>query len=184
MSDEMEINTLYHEMMATLRQTKEFSTEGIQTLQDKIDQYCDRYLVTHANRGVTNYLHTLQAGHVRQQITRFGNLFRYANVGFEAYIGTVRRYLSRRTQNGGHGGKGTEKIKNAHQACRLAKRVSVKMVAAVAKKDNPHYYDECLALGKRKRSRGNGDEEGEGEEREEREEREANQQAPVPVEDT
>ena len=73
------------------------------------------------------------------------------NVGFEAYIGTVRRYLARRTQNGGHAGKGTDKMKNAHQACRLAKRVSVQMMAAIAKKDNPDYYDECVALGKRRK---------------------------------
>jgi hypothetical protein len=81
-SAEMEINTLYHDMMKTLRQTREFSAEGIQQLQDKIDLYCDRYLVTHANRSVTNYLHSLQAGHVRQQISRFGNLFRYAKCRF------------------------------------------------------------------------------------------------------
>jgi hypothetical protein len=133
-SDEMEINTLYLEMMTTMRQTKDFSPEELQLLQDKIDQYCDKYLEMHGNRDVTNYLHTLQAGHVRQQIARFGNLFRFANVGFEAYIGTIRRYLTRRTQNGGHGGKGVTKVGNAHRACRLAK-----------------YYDDLVSLGKRSR---------------------------------
>ena len=88
---------------------------------------------------------------MRQQISRFGNLFRYANVGFEAYIGTIRRFLTRRTQNGGHGGKGALKIQNAHQACRLAKRVSLSMISAIAQKDNPDYYDDCVALGKRGR---------------------------------
>jgi len=150
-SDEMEINTLYLEMMTTMRQTKDFSPEELQLLQDKIDQYCDKYLEMHGNRDVTNYLHTLQAGHVRQQIARFGNLFRFANVGFEAYIGTIRRYLTRRTQNGGHGGKGVTKVGNAHQACRLAKRVSVDMISAVAHKDNPTYYDDLVSLGKRSR---------------------------------
>ena len=106
----------------------------------------------HGNRDITNYLHTLQAGHVRHQIARFGNLFRYANVGFEAYIGTIRRYLTRRTQNGGHGGNGTSKVGHAHQACRLAKRVSVKMISAIAKNDHPTYYDDCMLLGKRKRT--------------------------------
>ena len=43
------------------------------------------------------------------------------------------------------------KIGNAHQACRLAKRVSVNMISAVAQKDNPHYYDDLVSLGKRKR---------------------------------
>ena len=88
---------------------------------------------------------------MRQQIARFGNLFRFANLGFEAYIGTIRRYLTRRTQNGGHGGKGVTKIGNAHQVCRLAKRVSVNMISAVAQKDKPAYYDELVSLGKRSR---------------------------------
>ena len=94
-SEEVEINSLYLEMMKTMRQTKDFNPEQLQQLQDKIDQYCDKYLERHGNRDVTNYLHTLQAGHVRQQIARFGNLFRLANVGFEAYIGTIRRHLTR-----------------------------------------------------------------------------------------
>jgi len=149
--EEMEINRLYLQMMQAMRQTQDFSPQQLQQLQDKIDEYCDMYLKRHGNRDVTNYLHTLQAGHVRQQIARFGNLFRFANVGFEAYIGTIRRYLTRRTQNGGHGGKGINKVGNAHQACRLAKRVSVKMIAAMAQKDHPTYYDDLVALGKRSR---------------------------------
>ena len=138
-------------MMAKLRQTKTFTEIDLQQLQDLIDVYCDKYLAKNGNRDITNYLHTLQCGHVRQQIARFGNLFRYANIGFEAYIGTIRRYLTRRTQNGGHGGKDGQKVKHAHQACRLAKRVSVKMMAAVAKRDNPTYYDDCVSMGKRRR---------------------------------
>jgi hypothetical protein len=149
--EEVEINTLYLDMMTTMRQTQDFTPQQLQELQDKIDQYCDKYLARHGNRNVTNYLHTLQAGHVRQQIARFGNLFRFSNVGFEAYIGTIRRYLTRRTQNGGHGGKGVMKVSNAHQVCRLAKRVSVNMISAVARKDKPTYYDELVSLGKRNR---------------------------------
>jgi hypothetical protein len=150
-SDEMEINTLYLDMMTAMRQTQDFTPPQLQELQDKIDQYCDKYLARHGNRDVTNYLHTLQAGHVRQKIARFGNLFRFSNVGFEAYIGTIRRYLTRRTQNGGHGGKGVMKVSNAHQVCRLAKRVSFNMISAVAQKDKPTYYDELVSLGKRNR---------------------------------
>jgi hypothetical protein len=150
-SEELEINRIYLEMMKRMRQTKDFTPEELEQLQDVIDDYCDKYGKRHGNRDITNYLHTLQAGHVRQQIARFGNLFRYANVGFEAYIGTIRRFLTRRTQNGGHGGKGPIKIKHAHQACRLAKRVSLNMISAIAKKDHPDYYDECVALGKRER---------------------------------
>ena len=148
-AEEVEINKLYLQMMTLLRQTRNFTQQDLQQLQDKIDEYCDQYLKRHGNRDITNYLHTLQAGHVRQQISRFGNLFRFANVGFEAYIGTIRRYLTRRTQNGGHGGKGMTKVRHAHQACRLAKRVSLNMISAVAQRDNPTYYDDCVALGKK-----------------------------------
>ena len=72
------------------------------------------------------------------------------SVAFQIFF-TIRRFLTRRTQNGGHGGKGPLKIQNAHQACRLAKRVSLSMISAIAQKDNPDYYDDCVALGKRGR---------------------------------
>jgi hypothetical protein len=146
------INHNYNSMMGLLRNIQTFTDEQLQNLQQSIDVYCDSYLAMHGNRDVTNYLHTLQAGHVRHQIRRFGSLFRYANIGFEAYIGTIRRYLQHRTQNGGHGGKGSGlKVGNAHQACRLAKRVSVHMVSQVAKKDNPSYYKDLQDMGKRHR---------------------------------
>ena len=37
------------------------------------------------------------------------------------------------------------------QACRLAKRVSVSMISAVAQKDHPNYYDDLVTLGKKSR---------------------------------
>ena len=43
------------------------------------------------------------------------------------------------------------KIRHASQACRLAKRVSLNMISKVAHTDNPTYYDECVALGKKAR---------------------------------
>ena len=49
------------------------------------------------------------------------------------------------------GGKKGKRVKHAHQACRLAKRVSIKMISAVAKRDNPAYYDDCVAMGKKKK---------------------------------
>ncbi len=129
-------------MMALLRQTRNFTQQDLEQLQDKIDKYCDQYLKRHGNHGITNYLHTLLAGHVRQQIALYGNLFRDANVGFEAYIRTMRRYLTRRAHNGGHGGERLSEIRHAYQACRLAKRVSLNMISAVAQRDNPTYYDD------------------------------------------
>ena len=87
---EMQICLLYNDMMTQLRSTKTFDEDRLQQLQDTIDAYCDAYILRHGNRDIYNYLHVIQAGHIRHQIRRFGNLFRYANVGFEAYIGTVR----------------------------------------------------------------------------------------------
>jgi len=116
---EMRICSLYNTMMTQLRSTKTFNEERLQNLQDAMDEYCDAYIDRHGNRDIFNYLHVIQAGHIRHQIRRFGNLFRYANIGFEAYIGTIRSYLTRRTQNGGNGGnKGGVKATNARAAKR------------------------------------------------------------------
>ena len=90
---EMRICSLYNTMMTQLRSTKTFNEERLQKLQDAMDEYCDAYIGRHGNHDIFNYLHVIQAGHIRHQIRRFGNLFRYANIGFEAYIGTIRNYL-------------------------------------------------------------------------------------------
>jgi hypothetical protein len=138
---EMGLCLLYNDMMTQLRSTKTFDEERLQHLQDTMDDYCDAYIQRHGNRDITNYLHVIQAGHIRHQIRRFGNLFRYANIGFEAYIGTIRNYLTRRTQNGGNGGrKGGPKATNARAAKRFAIRTSVNTIEVVAKEDNPLWY--------------------------------------------
>jgi hypothetical protein len=114
-----------------------------------MDAYCDAYIERHGNRDITNYLHVIQAGHIRHQIRRFGNLFRYANIGLEAYIGTIRNYLTRRTQNGGHGGKkGEPKATNARAAKRFAIRTSVNTMEAITKEDDPLWYDNIVKSGR------------------------------------
>ena len=70
------INGKYNDMMGQLRNTETFSEIQLETLQDTIDDYCETYLTQNGNRDVTNYFHTLQAGHISSQIRRFGNLFR------------------------------------------------------------------------------------------------------------
>jgi hypothetical protein len=146
---EMHICLLYNNMMTQLRSTKTFDEERLQQLQDTMDAYCDAYVLRHGNRDIYNYLHVIQAGHIRHQIRRFGNLFRYANVGFEAYIGTIRNYLTRRTQNGGNGGgRGGAKATNARAAKRYAIRTSVNAMEAIAKEDNPLWYDSIVKTGR------------------------------------
>jgi len=103
----------------------------------------------HGNRDIFNYLHVIQAGHIRHQIRRFGNLFRYANIGFEAYIGTIRSYLTRRTQNGGNRGKkGEGKATSARAAKRFAMRTSVNSIETLAKEDQPLWYDNIVQAGR------------------------------------
>jgi hypothetical protein len=146
---EMQLCLLYNEMMTQLRSTKTFNEERLQVLQDTMDSYCDSYILRHGNRDIYNYLHVIQAGHIRHQIRRFGNLFRYANIGFEAYIGTIRNYLTRRTQNGGNGGKRRRpKATNARAAKRFAIRTSVNTMEAIAKEDNPLWYDDIVKSGR------------------------------------
>ena len=98
---EMHICLLYNDMMTQLRSTKTFDEARLEQLQDTMDDYCDAFILRHGNRDIFNYLHVIQARHIRHQIRRFKNLFRYANIGFEAYIGTIRNYLTRSTQKGG-----------------------------------------------------------------------------------
>jgi hypothetical protein len=146
---EMRICCLYNSMMKLLRSTKTFTEERLQTLQDSMDDYCDAYIERHGNRDIFNYLHVIQAGHIRHQIRRFGNLFRYANIGFEAYIGTIRSYLTRRTQNGGNKGKrGESKSTSASAAQRFAITTSVNTIQTMSKVDDPLWYDNIVKVGR------------------------------------
>jgi hypothetical protein len=146
---EMRICSLYNDMMTQLRSTKTFDEGRLQILQDTMDSYCDAYIDRHGNRDIFNYLHVIQAGHIRHQIRRFGNLFRCANIGFEAYIGTIRSYLTRRTQNGGNrGNKGEGKATSARAAKRFAIRTSVNSIETLAKEDQPLWYDNIVQAGR------------------------------------
>jgi hypothetical protein len=146
---EMNLCRLYNDMMKQLRSTKTFDEARLQILQDTMDDYCDAYIERHGNRDIFNYLHVIQAGHIRHQIRRFGNLFRYANVGFEAYIGTIRSYLTRRTQNGGNRGKkGDTKSTSARSAKRFAIRTSVNTIQTLSQDDDPLWYDNIVKVGR------------------------------------
>ena len=146
---EMNLCRLYNDMMKQLRSTKTFDEARLQILQDTMDDYCDAYIERHGNRDIFNYLHVIQAGHIRHQIRRFGNLFRYANVGFEAYIGTIRSYLTRRTQNGGNRRKkGDTKSISARSAKRFAIRTSVNTIQTLSQDDDPLWYDNIVKVGR------------------------------------
>jgi len=53
---------------------------------------------------VSNYVHDLISGHIRFFLRKFGNIYRFGNVGFESFVGVVRSFVMRRTQEGGHSG--------------------------------------------------------------------------------
>jgi hypothetical protein len=57
--------------------------------------------------------------------------------------------LTRRTQNGGNGGKrGGPKATNARAAKRFAIRSSVNTMEAITKEDNPRWYDDIITSGR------------------------------------
>ena len=56
---------------------------------------------THFPNMMTNYLHVLESGELKQQLKHHRNLYRYCCIGVEACIGVVRRFILNRTQRGG-----------------------------------------------------------------------------------
>ena len=72
------------------------------------DELCDVYFKTNSTDGNTNYWHALQAGHVAELLELYGNLYRYAQQGWENVNGTLSKGYHRHSQRGGGPGSSSK----------------------------------------------------------------------------
>ena len=64
-----------------------FAHDDVRAFQLDADLFCDVYIELTGRDGMTNYLHSLYAGHYAYFLKRYGNLYRYSQQGWE--ISTV-----------------------------------------------------------------------------------------------
>jgi len=96
----------HEEVMEQVRKKEDFTPAMVDTFQAVADNFGRLYIALLGGEAVTNYVHDLIAGHFRVFLRRYGNIYRFANIGFESYIGVIRSYALRRTQRGGTSGDG------------------------------------------------------------------------------
>lgn len=76
---------------------------------NEADELCIGYFKLTGRDGNTNYWHALQAGHFSELLELYGNLYRYAQQGWENTNGNLSKSYHRQSQKGGGPG-GSSKL--------------------------------------------------------------------------
>ena len=95
----------FREMMEMLRWRKHFSFEDVCKFQKLVDEYFDIYNYLTGVEGMTNYLHSLRAGHFSYFLNKYGNLYMWSQQGWEFVNGKMKQTYHHNTQKGGGIGK-------------------------------------------------------------------------------
>ena len=95
----------YHYLspLQALSQKSDFSDEDIDNFQNIADDFYRKWLDLVGYDGITNYIHMIGAGHLRYYLTKWRNLNRFQNQGWEGYNQHVASYWHHRTQKVGRG---------------------------------------------------------------------------------
>ena len=75
----------------------------------------------HQHEGVTNYIHVLGAGHVKEYMREWGSLNKFSQQGWESLNALIKAFFFRRTNRGG--GNQNEKSKLVPIAKLLQRRL-------------------------------------------------------------
>jgi hypothetical protein len=101
--DYLELGHMFNFIRDSLRKDDDFTDEEINSLQLKMDTFCDKY-TTMFGLEITNYIHLWQSGDLCFYLKRYGNIHRHNTTCMEAIVGYLRSFLFRRTQNNGSSG--------------------------------------------------------------------------------
>lgn len=120
----------YKQLMSTLRVYSDFSDAEIDDVQLQMDAFTRTYREMFGEQ-LTNYLHDMQSGHMTYFLRKYKNLYRFANIGFEALMGHVRSFYERGTQKGGYCNKKGERMSTVRAfANYLQEQVAAKLAIA------------------------------------------------------
>ena len=115
--------TLWLGVMELARKKEDFSDEEIDDLQDKCDDFTEKWIkLLPGDMAMTNYFHIIAAGHLRYYLQEWRNLYRYSQQGWEGMNSVVKSLLHKRSQRGGHGGKKDQKNSKSEPIARWSLR--------------------------------------------------------------
>jgi hypothetical protein len=112
----------YRKAFEILRKKGEkYTTEEEDAFQNEIDVFFQLWVNLHQHEGVTNYIHMLGAGHVKEYMREWGNLNKFSQQGWESLNALIKAFFFRRTNRGG--GDKNEKSKLVPIAKLLQRRL-------------------------------------------------------------
>jgi hypothetical protein len=112
----------YRTAMEILRKKGvKYTTEEEDAFQNEIDMFFQLWVNLHQHEGVTNYIHMLGAGHVKEYMREWGNLNKFSQQGWESLNALIKAFFFRRTNRGG--GNQNEKSKLVPIAKLLQRRL-------------------------------------------------------------
>jgi len=104
---------LFRMFMCRLRSTEDYTDREIEVASDQMIDFGELWIKHFGTDSITNYVHYIVAGHIRYFLVLFKNLAIFANQGWEAMKGVMKKYLLRRTQAGGSKQGGCESVAKA-----------------------------------------------------------------------
>ncbi|KAJ1382194.1 hypothetical protein B484DRAFT_440786 [Ochromonadaceae sp. CCMP2298] len=103
----------YWAVFTDLRRPTDFTADEVDAAQLLMDGFCRALVAGYSVKDVTNYVHDLQAGHIRYFLRRHGNIYRHCNIGLEATVKVLRTFAQVGTQHAGHAGNECRKPQEA-----------------------------------------------------------------------
>ena len=92
---------LYNRSKSLLRSRYKFDETMVLEFQKTVDNFYDLWFELTAKDGTGNYMHMLATVHIGDQLTRFGNLYRYSQEGWESLNKKMKKIYSNQTALGG-----------------------------------------------------------------------------------
>ena len=101
--DWTEVLSKYDKVLKLLNSRFEFEYGEVLDFQDLCDDYASMWADLTGRDGQTNYEHFLRSGHVSYFLFLLGNIYKYAQQGFEAMMSKIKCIYQRCTSKGGYG---------------------------------------------------------------------------------
>ena len=104
----------YLPMMSLIRKHEDFSDSEIDQLHVLTSSFMSQWVDLFQGQSITNYIHMIGAGHLTYFLTKYRNLYKYSQQGWEAYNQKLKYFYFHNTNHGGCGGNKPGAVSGDH----------------------------------------------------------------------
>jgi hypothetical protein len=95
----------YHPLMELIRRHEDFTESDINNLHSLSLKFMGQWVDSMDGQSITNYIHMIGAGHLTYYVSKYKNLYKYSQQGWEALNQKLKYFYFHNTNHGGCGGK-------------------------------------------------------------------------------